>query len=117
MAPRQRLTGRLGRCGDLMMRVSMNTNVIKDTFASCMKASGFNKKGDSWYRRTDDAIVVANLQKSNFGEQYYVNLAAWLTVVAEAQQPKEHQCHVRLRATSLDAEKEWFWNNEMFNLE
>ncbi len=95
----------------------MNTNVIKETFACSMKAGGFKKKGDSWYRHSDGVILVTNLQKSNFGEQYYVNLAVWLTDVAEAQQPKEHHCHVRVRATSLDADNERRWNDEVFNLD
>jgi hypothetical protein len=95
----------------------MGSNVIKDTFAASLQAAGFKKKGDSWCRHTDDAVLVANLQKSNFGEQYYVNLAVWLKALGTATCPKEHQCHLRIRATSLDAGRQRYWETRVFNLE
>jgi hypothetical protein len=97
--------------------MSMKPNAIRGAFASTMKKAGFQKKGDGWYRETEDAILVANLQKSNFGEQYYVNLAVWLKALGEVSFPKEYQCHVRTRATALDPERQRYWDGEVFNLE
>jgi hypothetical protein len=95
----------------------MKSNVIKDAFGSAMKKAGFQKKSDGWYRDTNEAVLVANLQKSNFGEQYYVNLGIWLKVLGEVPFPKEYQCHIRVRAATLEPERQKYWESEVFNLE
>jgi hypothetical protein len=95
----------------------MTSNVIKDVFASTLKRAGFQKKGEGWFKETDDAVLVANLQKSNFGAQYYVNLAIWLKALGEVRFPKEYQCHIRIRASALDPERQKYWNSEVFNLD
>ena len=92
-------------------------NVIKDTFVSIMNRNGFHKKSDTWYRRTDDAILVVNLQKSDYGYQYYINLAVWLKALGENAFPKEHHCHIRLRAVHLDRNHQRHWEHEVLNLE
>lgn len=82
-----------------------------------MKEALFHKEGVVWYRETDDAVLVADLQKSNFGDQYYVNLAVWLKALGEVRFPKESQCHIRIRPTALDANTQKYWEREVFNLE
>jgi hypothetical protein len=62
-------------------------------------------------------VLVANLQKSRFGDQYYVNLAVWLKSFGEVRFPKEYLCHIRTRATDLDADSREYWEREVFNLE
>ena len=37
------------------------------------------------------------MQRSQFGPQYYINLAWYDPTLFQATRPKEHQCHVRLR--------------------
>jgi hypothetical protein len=95
----------------------VKTNVIKDTLAAVLKQAIFHRKGSDWFRDNDDTILVFNLQKSNFGDQYYMNLALWLRVLGHATYPKEHQCHIRMRGTALDAERQRYWETEVFNLE
>jgi len=95
----------------------MKANVIKSSLSSVLKEAGLRRKGSNWFWDTEDAVVVVNLQKSNFGDQYYVNLALWLRALGDAQEPKEQLCHVRLRATALDGEEQRYWENEVFNLE
>ena len=92
-------------------------NPIKTAFTSSMRKCGFNKKSDCWYRQTTDAILVTNLHKSNYGDQYYVNLAVWLKAFGESAFPKDYQCHVRLRASMIEADKQRFWEAEVFNLD
>ncbi len=58
---------------------------------------GFEKKSGSWYWHGEEVIAVLNLQKSQYGPQYYVNVAFWLRQLGEERYPKEHKCHVRLR--------------------
>jgi len=63
---------------------------------------GFKRKATIWFADKPETIVVVNLQKSQWGEQYYVNLAVWVKALGETKSPpKEHLCHVRTRLTSL----------------
>ena len=73
---------------------------IVNVFEQSRGQAGFIKKGDSWYFNEAETILVANLQKSNFGKQYYVNLAVYVKQFGEERFPKEHKCHIRIR---LDA--------------
>lgn len=77
----------------------MSRNVIQTTFDGFMKGAGFSKHIGSWYRDTDDVITVAELQKSQYGLQYYI--ALWLRPLGEAKTPKEQACHVRSRLSLL----------------
>jgi hypothetical protein len=95
----------------------LKANVIKDTLGAVLKEVGFRRKGSDWFLDTDDAVLVVNLQKSNFGDQYYVNLAIWLRALGDATMPKEQQCHVRTRVTALDLDRQRYWETEVFNLE
>jgi hypothetical protein len=95
----------------------VKSNVIKEAFATSLKKAGFTKKADGWYRHTADATLVANLQKSNHGERYYVNLAIWLKALGEVSYPKENQCHIRMRASELDRERAKHWEDEVFDLD
>ena len=95
----------------------MKSNAIKDAFTAAMKKAGFQKKSDGWYLDADDAILVANLQKSDDGDQYYVNLAVWLKALGEVAFPKEYQCHIRMRAWRLEPEQRKYLEGELFNLE
>jgi hypothetical protein len=92
-------------------------NIIKEAFGTAMEKAGFQKKSDCWYLRTQDAVLVANLQKSDYGDQYYVNLAVWLKALGDSTFPKEHHCHIRLRAVALDRDRQEYWEREVFNLE
>jgi len=81
--------------------------VMSDAFGKPLKSAGFKKKkGDTWYLAKDETILVLNLQKSNYGKQYYVNLAVWLISLGDAEAPSEHQCHVRLRWGALIPEEQ-----------
>ncbi|AKJ07781.1 uncharacterized protein DUF4304 [Archangium gephyra] len=66
-----------------------------------LRGAGFKARGTSWYKHGPDALLVVNLQKSLYGPQHYINLAAWVKHLGDAEFPKEYQCHVRVRATSL----------------
>ena len=66
-----------------------------------MKRHGFVKQSGTWYHDSPETISVANLQKSNFGPLYYVNLGIWCKALGNATAPKEEQCPVRVRLGSL----------------
>ena len=69
-----------------------------NVLAAKLQADGFVRRGRvSWYRRGADLIQVVNLQKSQWGEQYYVNVSYWLLPLGSAKWPREQDCHVRMR--------------------
>lgn len=77
-------------------------NFLTATLDRILTACGFRKKADTWYSEKLETILVINLQKSQWGQQYYVNLAVWFKALGEVKiPPKEHLCHVRARLTVL----------------
>lgn len=72
-------------------------NIIQTTFDEFGKALGGSKKSGSWYITGPDAIAVLNLQKSQYGPRYYLNVGLWFLGVALATNPKPSHCHVQSR--------------------
>jgi hypothetical protein len=76
-------------------------NVLRTTLDEFAREAGFTKKAGSWCRRQSETIEVLELQKSQFGHQYFVNIAVWLLQLGDTECPKEHACHLRSRITRL----------------
>lgn len=74
---------------------------VQTTFDTLAKSKGFTKRSGAWYLSREDTILVMDLQKSNYGPRYFVNVAVWLRALGEAQFPKEWHCHIRTRLTDL----------------
>lgn len=74
---------------------------MRKAVGEAFKNAGFSLRSDTWYLDAPETILIGNLQKSAFGDQYYLNLAVWLKVLGSLPFPKEHQSHVRVRATAL----------------
>lgn len=74
---------------------------FKKSFGNTLSSHQFQKKGQSWYLRGTDCIVVLNLQKADFSDMYYVNFGVWLNVLGEEKWPQENHCHVRSRLERL----------------
>lgn len=66
-----------------------------------LRASGFKKKGSTWYSANSLGVLLFNLQKSQWGNQYYINLAsAPIEIPIEGlPRPKHHNCPVDTRLT------------------
>jgi hypothetical protein len=71
-----------------------------------LKRLGFIKKSRTWWRSVDDVIQVINLQRG-FGEQLFINVAAYFTKLGTDTFPKEFNCHVRARLERI-ARAEYF---------
>lgn len=97
-------------------RRSQAENPVREVLASVLKEGGFTRRSNSWYWSGDETILVVNLQKSAFGEQYYINLAVWLKRLGDVQFPRENHCHLRLRVDSLSDEGAGTWDKELLNL-
>jgi len=64
---------------------------------------GFTKVKDNWYLAREDCTQVVHLQKSAYGEQYYLNIGVLLKRLDDTQYPDEHKCHIRIRPHMLAA--------------
>lgn len=53
----------------------MDKNTLKSTFGAPLVAQGFKRKRNHWYRQTEGALQVVNLQQSPWSVLFYVNLA------------------------------------------
>ncbi|HYO54715.1 DUF4304 domain-containing protein [Archangium sp.] len=82
-----------------------STSLVRTAMARELRKAGYKVRANTWYKPCQDTLLVANLQKSQFGDIYYINLAVWVRLLGENEAPKEYQCHIRQRATSLQAEK------------
>jgi hypothetical protein len=74
---------------------------VTTAFREWGRANGFRRKGTTLYRDQPETIAVVNLQGSQWGGRYYVNVALWLKAVAEPSDPPENKCHIRTRFTEL----------------
>jgi hypothetical protein len=76
---------------------------IKTILTELMPQLGFpRKKAQNWYRDKENLIHVVGLQKSNWGQLYYINLAVWVKSLGEPEQcPRVQDCHLRLRLEGI----------------
>ena len=76
----------------------MDKEQFKKIVHSVMKENGFRRKGSSWYKSTDECIVLLNLKHSLYSSLYYINLACMPQKFAHGElYPKEPCCYVRTR--------------------
>ena len=62
----------------------------------------FKKRGLNWYKHYKEVIHVVALQKSAWGNSYYINLAVWVNQLGSSEQPKSRECHLQVRLASID---------------
>lgn len=91
--------------------------LVKEALGVPLKEAGFKKNADSWYFSNKDVVLLVNLQKSQYGNQYYVNGGIALKSLGAAEFVKEHLCHIRFRLTSLVSEEEGKKIESVFDLE
>lgn len=77
------------------------SNFLKSVIDDPLKKLGFTKKSNSWYLVNEEVVLVVNLQKSQYGEQHYVNLGVALKSFGADGFPKEHLCDIRFRLSSV----------------
>lgn len=79
----------------------MNTKELEEVVDRALSPAGFRRRKDTWYKTNEDTITLINLQKSQWGGQYYLNLAVYLRYLGKATSPSENQSHIRVRLVSL----------------
>lgn len=78
---------------------------FKNAISVPFKEAGFISKGQSWYLNGKDAVIVTNLQKSNWSNSYYINVGVWLKALGDLVFPQYNNCHLGFRAEALFPEK------------
>ncbi|EKO5173772.1 DUF4304 domain-containing protein [Vibrio vulnificus] len=83
-----------------------DSKLVKEALGAPLKEAGFKKKSDSWYWSNDEVVLLVNLQKSQYGDQYYVNGGVALKSLGAVDFPKDYHCHIRFRLTAVVSEEE-----------
>src|SRR5688572_9425442 len=65
--------------------------------AALLKPLGFRKRRATWHRATPDTIQTINVQGSQWGPEYYLNVGTYLRALGEETTPPEFRCHIRSR--------------------
>jgi len=67
---------------------------------------GFRKSGKDLLFTSDDVAIVLNAQKSNYSNEYYLNVGVWIHCIGGVNdKPKENICHIRIRADNFLLER------------
>jgi hypothetical protein len=74
---------------------------FKKAVAAPLEAAHFQKKGQSWYVDGRDAIAVLSLQKSDWADEYFINIGIWMKGLGGPQYFDENDCHLSHRLESL----------------
>lgn len=91
-------------------------NIIQATVDEFGKSRGGVKKSGSWYFRGTDTVVVLNLQKSQYGPSYYMNVGLWFLGLGFSANPKPSHCHVQTRAELLVPDEKHAHLEELLDL-
>jgi hypothetical protein len=82
--------------------MSRASNPLVGLLQDCLGQANFHRKGKTWSFADEEVVQLVNLQKSQWGNQYYINFAIWLNRLGQPPKDlREHQCHIRLRASAL----------------
>jgi hypothetical protein len=74
---------------------------LEQAIARVLKPLGYTKRAATWHRDREQVVSLVNLQKSQWGEDWYLNLGVYLKALGSEVRPTEARCHVRCRAASL----------------
>lgn len=66
-----------------------------------MKELGYKKRGPAWRRYTSNAIQVLNIQGSQWGKDFYINLGVYFREIGTEDNPREVDCHIRQRLCAV----------------
>ncbi len=99
------------------MRISKEDQVL--ALAPLLKSNDFKKKATTWRRKCADGVHVVNIQGSQWGTEYYMNLGFYMSAVGNEKEPTEYRCHVRTRIAEPDRDaaqlvvelEAWFSSN------
>ena len=62
-----------------------------------LTVSGFKRSGKIWRKQNPESIDVIGVQKSSFGEEFYINLGVFFPSLETLTRPATKDCHVQVR--------------------
>lgn len=74
---------------------------LQRALAPALKAAGFRKAGATWRKTNATTIRVFNLQGSQWGPSFHINLGVYFRALGDDESPNEAVCHLRLRLSEL----------------
>jgi len=69
--------------------------------APTLKSHGFKKKDATWHRLQNGFIQTINVQGSQWGKSFYLNLGIYITALGNEIAPPEYHCHIRNRVGNV----------------
>jgi hypothetical protein len=80
----------------------MNYKELKEVFARVLLPLGYTATKNMFFRRIGEVFLIVDLQKSNFGGSYYVNIGLFVDEEAKLTQPPPfHKTHLIQRLESI----------------
>jgi hypothetical protein len=77
-----------------------NVNIVLREFSS-LENYGFQRKGKRWTRRSNETIVLVELQKCSWDNSYFLNFGVWLLNAGDPPGPMRGAlCHLETRLGS-----------------
>ena len=70
----------------------MNSKEFERALSRSLREKGFQKHRKTWHKDQEVTIAVINLQKSQWGEQFYINLGIYVKRLGPLATPKEYEC-------------------------
>ena len=84
---------------------SENNRLIQSALSPALKADGFKKSAATWRRANSETICVFNIQGSQWGPSFYLNLGVYFRSLGDNEQPAEYHCHLRVRLEELVSDR------------
>jgi len=51
----------------------------------------------TWHKEISDIILVFNIQRSQWGFEFYINVGVYIKALGSKNKPPEYRCHIRSR--------------------
>ena len=78
--------------------------LLEKAFVPELQRLGFAKRARTWHRPHAESTIVINIQASQWGDDVYINLGAYLPVLGQESRPPIERCHLRLRISPFPNE-------------
>lgn len=90
----------------------MTKNELFKFIENYIKPLGFQKKESSWYKENPETVTIFALDKSRWGDIYYIYLCVVFKGLTEEKRLKFYKSHSQLRAESIGENTEEYLNLE-----
>ncbi len=71
--------------------------VLRDLIARILEGHGFGRSGGTFVRRLEEVVQSVELQKSQWGRQYYLNIGFWILALGPIARVRDRDMQIRLR--------------------